>query len=138
MRKITQDVAEKLYRHYSVTVMEPVSLDELMPVLSIGGVETDFREVDDRILYAYVRKIAETEMQVIKLRSFQKKADLTEPYNIGFMNCLIMMMYILDGKELEYLGKPVDTKTVIKELEDAIDEAADDMCKLALQIEDLV
>ena len=102
MRKIAKDVAERIYSFYSATMMSPVKFDELF---SVG--ENGRMEVDDKILHAYERGIVITNQQVAGMHNLHRRnMNEYEPYDVGVLNTLSMMLFILGVKPINIEDKP--------------------------------
>lgn len=95
--KITPDVAEKLYRVYSGTVISPMPFEEFV----VDG------SISDIIWHTYEKGIVKAKTQLSRLYNAQfNNADLKEGYDIGFLNALSLCCWIIGGTDFGSHPKP--------------------------------
>lgn len=89
---IPKELAERLYLLYEATLMNPVPFDEW------DG---------DKFRRIFERGIVNTEEQLFWLYNNQARAANPEdPYDLGVLNALWLVMHVVDGREPVFAEKP--------------------------------
>lgn len=103
MAKIPKELAERLYSLYEATLMNPVPFDEW------DG---------DKLRRVFERGIVKTEEQLFWLYNNQAQAANPEdPYDLGVLNALWLVMHVVDGREPAFVEKPPNVLGEIAKLQ---------------------
>jgi hypothetical protein len=105
MREIPKDVAERLYKRYAATLINPMPFGEMMPCKN--DIVTIPETISFRVRGAYEKGIVKPDEQLFWIwHAHKKNADLSEPYDVGVLNALALAMYIFSDKEHGFWEKP--------------------------------
>lgn len=108
--EIPKDVAERLYKRYAATLINPAPLDEMVLTNGVAG----FRAI-------YEKGIVKPGEQLFWIwHAHKKNADLSEPYDVGVLNALALAMYIFSDKEHLFWEKPEGLRFTIDILEQKV------------------
>ena len=103
MELLPIDVSERLYERYSATLMDPEPLSQEM------------RDVSSNFRATYEKGIVVTREQLFWIWNAHKKnADLSEPYDVGVLNMLALVLDICCDKDPVFTFKPESRRSVIK------------------------
>lgn len=110
MELLPIDVSERLYEKYEATLMDP------------GPLTGEMRDLSSNFRATYEKGIVITREQLCLIWGAHKKnADLFEPYDVGVLNALALVLDICCDRDPVFAEKPESRRSVIEACDEAIE-----------------